>query len=114
MRQVSSTQAHTRSYDDPITLEMGDAVQITKRDLWGDAHVWVWCINAVGKAGWVPATYLNMNDAATNGIALRDYNAIELTITAGASLTLHHSESGWAWVENSAGQQGWVPLSCFE
>ena len=43
-----------------------------------------------------------------------NYNAIELTIRVGELLTVHKAESGFLWVTNQAGQDGWVPSAHVE
>ena len=44
------------------------------------------------------------------------YDTTELATTAGEELTLIRQDtpSGWAWVRNRAGQEGWVPLRTLE
>lgn len=105
-------QSHQRSYDDPITLSPGNHVNITKRDLWDGQYEWLWCSNDVGKEGWVPASYLDIQN--TEGYAIRDYSALELTAAEGETVMIVEEESGWYWCENATGQRGWVPTSCFK
>ena len=44
------------------------------------------------------------------------YDTTELATTAGEELTLIKQDdpSGWAWVRNAAGREGWVPLRTIE
>lgn len=42
------------------------------------------------------------------------YDAIELTIRVGEILACHKEESGFIWVTNQAGQNGWVPSNQVE
>jgi len=98
-------------YADPIVVNEGDEVTIDsgkKTDLAG----WVWCTNRAGKSGWVPETYIQRRGDL--GYMRCDYDAIELTIQVGELLTVHKAESGFLWVTNQAGQDGWVPSTHVE
>ncbi|MFW5709480.1 MAG: SH3 domain-containing protein [Chloroflexota bacterium] len=103
-------KAHQRSYDDPIALEMGEIVEITKQELWDDQYLWLWCVAANGKSGWVPESILTIEGA--RGSAQRAYNALELTVEPGALLIVHEWIGGWYWVENGQGECGWIPDFC--
>ena len=41
---------------------------------------------------------------------LQDYEATELNVSTGEELKIEKEESGWVWVSNKEGKQGWVPL----
>jgi hypothetical protein len=110
--QKKVNRAHRRSYDSPISLSAGDHVTITKRDLWDGQHEWLWCIASTGREGWVPAAYLDSQN--NKGLALRDYCAMELSVTEGEIVTILDEESGWYWCKNGAGMEGWVPVRCFD
>ncbi len=113
MSQKQTTQvinAHERSYDDPIRLTAGERVRITKQDMWDNDSLWLWCIADSGKEGWVPANFIERN--GENGVVQYDYNAIELTVVVGENLTIFNEESGWYWVANQQGEEGWVPIIC--
>lgn len=98
-------------YPDPIQAKAGDIVVLhpeKKTDIQG----WVWCSNSAGKSGWVPTKYIEAG--GDRGKILCDYNAIELTVRVGETLTVHRGESNFYWVENQKGQQGWVPVENVE
>lgn len=103
------TKAHQRSYDDPITLKKGDEVRITKRELWDDEYPWVWAINAEGKEGWVPETFIQGDEE--QGLAKYDYNALEITVEEGETVDILEETNGWYWVTNATGNSGWVPIT---
>lgn len=105
-------KAYQRMYDDPIKLVSGDKVRITKRDLWNDQHVWIWCIHVGGKEGWVPDSFIDVE--GENATALQDYDAIELTVAEGEHVTIVEETHGWYWVKNSQEQCGWVPIENVE
>lgn len=100
-------KAYVRQYEAPITLKAGEAVRITKRDMWNDQHLWVWCINAAGNEGWVHESFVEIQ--GDHGTARRDYNALELTVSEGEIVTLLEAVGGWYWAENVAGERGWIP-----
>lgn len=65
-------------------------------------------------SGWVPERYLDTSrDPA---VIITSYDTTELATTAGEELTLitQDDPSGWAWVRNTVGQEGWVPLRSIE
>lgn len=98
-------------YSDPISVRTGDEVTIDdskKTDCLG----WIWCTNQSGKSGWVPEAYLDRQ--GDFGYLRCDYDAIELTIRVGEILACHKEESGFIWVTNQAGQNGWVPSNHVE
>lgn len=103
-------KAHQRSYDDPIVLATGEIVKITKQEFWDDQYLWLWCVAANGKAGWVPENILTIEGRI--GIVQSSYNALELTVEPGARLITHEWIGGWYLVENEQGEHGWVPDSC--
>lgn len=97
-------------YLDPLRVLAGDALHVGEVD--EDNAAWAWCTGPSGKGGWMPRAYFEA-DGAT-GVALRDYDAAELSVEAGEELTVLAEESGWAWVRDSRGRLGWVPLECVE
>lgn len=111
LRQGIVTQAYQRLYDDPVSLKAGEGVRVTERDLWNDdaRYVWIWCINADGKAGWAPEQFIEVD--GDQGIAKYDYNAIELTVPEGETVTIVQEVNGWYWVTDSTGDAGWVPIT---
>ena len=98
-------------YADPIVVNKGDEIIIdaSKKTDWAG---WVWCINRGGKSGWVPEAYVERR--GDMGTMRCDYNAIELTLRVGELLSVHKAESGFFWVTNQGGQEGWVPSTHVE
>jgi len=103
-------KGHKRTYDDPMHVKQGEVMRVTKRELWNDCYPWLWCIATSGKEGWMPESFVEVN--GEQGIALRDYNAIELTVTIGDNLTIIDEANGWYWVQSVRRSYGWVPLDC--
>jgi uncharacterized protein YgiM (DUF1202 family) len=95
-------------YADPIQANAGDQVVVDPGKQ-TDIPGWVWCTDRGGKSGWVPKTYLEYSGKA--GKMRCDYDALELTVHVGEILTVQKVESGFYWVTNQKGIQGWVPIS---
>ena len=102
------TEAYRAAYPDPLEVTAGERLALGKRD--AEFPGWIWATNAAGKSGWAPENYLKISH--TQGTAVRDYTAAELTVEAGAELELLDFESGWYWAETREGARGWVPASC--
>jgi len=95
------------AYSDPITMHVGEELQLNGiKDNW-QGWIWLWCTNQAGKSGWVPEGYVEQ--AGNKGIALFDYDAIELSVSIGEMLSIEKEESGWFWCFTQHGKSGWVP-----
>ena len=108
VRVITNYQA---PFPDPIQARHGDTVTI---DLNKQTNIsgWVWCTNSTGKSGWVPESYIDIQESS--GKMICDYDAIELTVAAGDLLTVHKAESAFYWVTDEKGKQGWVPVAHVE
>nr|MBN2278498.1 hypothetical protein [candidate division Zixibacteria bacterium] len=93
-------------YPDPLVIKAGEKVQVEPRP--SEWPGWIWCVIADGRSGWVPKKYIDEKHGLH--LAAVDYSAAELNVAVGDNLTIIKQESGWAWCENSRGDQGWVPL----
>ena len=102
------SKGHKRSYDDPMQVKQGEVMRVTKRELWDDRYPWLWCVTASDKEGWMPESFVEIN--GEQGTALRDYNAIELTVAIGDNLTIMDEVGGWYWVQLPRRENGWVPV----
>ncbi|MCY4180957.1 MAG: SH3 domain-containing protein [Litoreibacter sp.] len=103
MSKLRVVKAHQASYADPIKVLQGEPVALAhKTDIW-DGFTWVWSKDVRGKSCWVPDTLVS------NGVATRDYHAMELTCDEGDILVQHHVTHGWAWCRDASGNEGWVP-----
>ena len=104
-RTARVTGDHKASYSDPLAVQVGERVQVSRRDdTW---PAFVWCMNAAGKGGWVPETVLRRDGA--DGTALRGYDTRELSVSAGETVSAGERLAGWVWVTNTTGDSGWVP-----
>lgn len=97
---------YRRPYADPVRGRAGEFLvpdYAQQTDLFG----WIWCRNDAGQEGWAPRNWLE--PAGDKLRLIRDFDAIELTVTMGDTVTLHFSESGFCWVTSASGETGWVP-----
>ena len=70
----------------------------------------VFCFHERGVAVSFSEKYLN--DAAELGqtaMAIKDYDATELTASVGEELKIYYEEFGWCWSSNRNGIKGWIP-----
>jgi len=107
MTTLRATSSHSVPDRPPIQVMRGQRVQAGQRDTEWPEFVFV---IADGGAGWVPGRFLDTS--SDPALVLADYDTTELATTAGEALTLVEGDdrSGWAWLRNEAGQEGWVPL----
>ena len=102
-------KAHKPEVLIPFRAEKGELVLGEERPtLW---EGWLYCTNFAGIKGWVPRNYLvKVVGKLGEYQFIRSYNAIEITAFEGESVEFKESESGWAWVINKNGEEGWIPL----
>jgi hypothetical protein len=107
MTTLRATSSHSVPDRPPIQVMRGQRVQAGERDTEWPEFVFV---IADGGAGWVPGRFLDTS--SDPAVVLADYDTTELATTDGEALTLveRDDRSGWAWLRNEAGQEGWVPL----
>ena len=111
MTRLRATTAHTIPQRPPIQITPGQQVQAGQQDTDWPAFVF---ITTDDGAGWVPGRHLDTS--SDPAVVITGYNTTELATTAGEELNLINQDdpSGWAWVRNAAGREGWVPLRTVE
>ena len=103
-------RGYSAAYADPIKICAGDVLSPFVRPC--EWPGWVWCRAADGKEGWVPISHIRKNGADYTAIC--DYDARELSVRKDETVELLRQESGWAWCQNSEGNEGWLPLACLD
>jgi hypothetical protein len=93
------------AYPEPLRLNKSDRVRVEEREC--EWPGWLWATDNSGRSGWIPATYLSVEDDA--GELLRDYDAAELDARAGEVVQILERESGWARCRKTDGSVGWLP-----
>ena len=93
----------------PFKAIKGEILQCEERSTQWEG--WLYCKNKEGFNGWTPKAFLSQieNNLGTYQL-IHSYNAIEISANEGDSVELKESESGWAWVINKNGEEGWIPL----
>lgn len=111
MRLIVHTP-YTAQYPHPIRFKAGEAVRLTGReDAWEDHPDWrwLWAIDVDGREGWMSSDFVERHTAQP--VARRDYEATELTLSAGAEIEALTASCGWYWARAQDGRLGWVPAS---
>jgi len=106
MAEFRVIAAHQRSYESPIAGNKDDALTHSRRE--DDEPGWKWCKHGItGLSGWVPEAFIDLH--GSQAILNRDYNALELSVPIGESLTVTQSVAGWSHCIRADGAAGWVP-----
>ena len=105
-QRVRVMRSHVTSDPDPVRFVTGEVLSIGHHDQQGRSFVW--CTDQSGHAGWVPDSRLQMT-GAHEAIALREYDATELTVAKGELLDVLEEAGGWLRCRTSSGHEGWIP-----
>jgi hypothetical protein len=73
---------------------------------------WIWCTDRNGVQAWVPEAFVTIE--GNRCYMMRDYISREMVIEVGDIVDVTEIESGWAWVSNKEGENGWTPMECLE
>ena len=98
--------AHKSSFPDPVRSSPGDRLVLGKKD--EEYPGWIWVTIPSGLQGWAPESLIRF-ETEKSGVALEEYTARELDTTEGEHVRCTRELAGWLWVENVAGQTGWIP-----
>ncbi len=108
---VRVVASYVSSAPEPVRFREGEAVCVGRHDQQWTSYVWG--ADQAGRAGWVPEEYLQTSGPA-EAIALRDYDATELTVARGERLEVLDEAGGWLLCRTAAGLTGWVPSNHVE
>ncbi len=95
-------------YPDPIRVEAGALVTVTRRD--EQFTRWLWCQASDGREGWVPETVLS-STAPGHARVSEHYEATELPARQGDIVEILTEFDGFAWVRSGQGRLGWLPVT---
>jgi uncharacterized protein YgiM (DUF1202 family) len=110
-RHVRVAAPYVSSVTDPVRFSEGEPVGVGRRDQQWTSYVWG--TDEAGRSGWVPDAYLKKT-GPDEAVALRDYDATELTVARGEQLEVLDEEGGWLLCRPAAGLTGWVPSDHLE
>jgi SH3-like domain-containing protein len=102
--------AHRTQYPNPIRFKAGDRVTVVKRD--DEYPGWIWTTVVSGHSAWAPEELLSVSGA--DAVALADYESTELNTEPDECVRVMFELLEWAWVENAAGREGWVPIKTLQ
>ena len=111
MATVIATTAHAIPDRSPIQLQVGDLVEIEKRDTEWPAFDFV--TTRTGQ-GWVPVR--NLSAPEGHALCRIPYDTTELPTSVGDTLEVLEEDflGGWLWCRSQAGKEGWVPMNTVE
>lgn len=106
MKRGRVVKKYITPYPDPLIFNKDEIVVIdsNKTSEWDG---WIWCTTEQKKSGWIPESYLRIEN--NEAVLLRDYDATELSVEIGTVLIILDTEAGWYWCKTDRGQSGWVP-----
>ena len=101
---------HAPDSPDHLVVNRGERLTFERRPTHWEG--WLFCTTSDSRTGWIPDSYVDID--GTHCTMRRDYNAIELTVEVGDTLTAEYEESGWVFAHTSDKRTGWVPLENIE
>jgi hypothetical protein len=105
MKQYTANSDYTVVDRNPLTLAKGETVRLGPRDTSWEG--WIWVIAADGRGSHVPEDHLEIT--ADTAKVKKPFNARDLSVKKGETVSALHEVNGWLWCENSAGEAGWLP-----
>jgi hypothetical protein len=110
-QHVRVVKPHVTSDPDPVRFKTGEVLNVGHHDKQWTTYVW--CTDQSGHAGWVPDFYLEVT-GQNEAVALRDYDATELTVSKGELLEALDEAGGWVRCRTEDGLEGWLPADNVE
>ncbi len=108
--KVIVVKPHTREFENPIILSVGDRVQIdTKRGKHWLGNVF--CTLPDGHTGWAWDQAFENFDGSNEATVDQEYSSQELDVKIGEILE-GYGDDGWC--TNVQGETGWIPHECIE
>lgn len=104
-----ATENHRASFDVNPDVEKGD--KVTFKGLDSKNSSWFIGVDSLGRKGYFPVGWFQIDDRSGSAIAGRDYNAKELSISAGDHFEVEEEYGGWLFVATCEGRKGWIPTS---
>jgi SH3 domain len=111
IRKVRVIVSRVRDHIETVHFSPGDTVSVGHRNQQFPEFLWV--ATEHGLHGWAPEAYLRMT-GHNEAVALREYDAGQLTVVAGETLDVLDNEGGWLQCRNATGVMGWVPVDDVE
>lgn len=103
-------EEHRPNNSNPIEVRKGETVKLGRKsnaeDGWSN---WMYCYSLdSSNEGWVPEQIIEAKNEY--GIILKDYSAIELTVSKGEIVEGELELNGWVWCNKLNNfEAGWLP-----
>ena len=110
-KTVRAARSCVSVHIEDVCFHDGDALVVGHRNQ--QYPEFVWCATEDGHHGWAPETFIEMTGPAS-AVALRDYDAAHLTVSAGESLAAREQVGAWLRCRNARGLEGWVLAECVD
>ncbi len=102
------TQAHTKSYADPLVVREDEIVSLGDRD--DEWPGWIWCVDKAAQGGWLPEEIVEQT--GDTGRIRGTFDTTELTVDVAEVVYGGCIVAGWQWCRHTDGREGWVPVRC--
>lgn len=109
-RAVTVVSAYERAFAVAPRVAAGEEVTFKAHD--AKHPGWFSGTDVRGVDGYFPAAWFNFSSDAARPVARRDYDAMELSVTAGQRVTVRETVGNWARAAAADGRVGWVPVGC--
>ncbi len=109
--RVRVTASRPRDHIETISIRVGEVVGVGHRNQ--QYPEFLWCATEHDRQGWVSESYLELA-GPMEAVALRDYDASQLTVVKGELLDVLDQSGVWVLCRSATGVQGWVPASSLE
>lgn len=102
-----TVSGHTRSFERAPRVRAGEVVRHIRDE---EKHPgWFFGAAPDGVEGYFPIRWFDLDPENVTARAIRNYDAMELTIEAGIEVVRLAEESGWLYVRTEDGREGWIP-----
>ena len=109
---VKAKRTYEICYPAPLTLEVGDTVEILKsEDKLSEWYGWHFCRDALGREGWISVDFMELK--LGQGKINKSYTAEELSALEGQVFKVLDESCGWYWCESEKKEFGWLPQNIF-
>jgi hypothetical protein len=109
-RRRRTSSPHTRSFATAPRVAANEAVRLIRHD--ERSPGWFYGVTPQGAEGYFPTSWFQLDEDGGQATALRDYDAVELTIDAGVEIDCLDEAAGWLLVRTVDGREGWIPSEC--
>jgi squalene cyclase len=109
VKTYQTTSEYRASQSNSVEISKGDTLIVGEEYKGNPNWVgWIKCTHTLtGKESWVPKQLIKIT--GSEGAALSDYSAKELTVAKGVKVGVQKKMNGWSWCRTESGEEGWLP-----